>query len=144
MHDLKSLREDPAAFDAALARRGLDPLADQILESDAKRRAMQTRLDELRNRRKTASKEIGKAKGSGDNVAAEALMAEVAGLKDEIPALEAEEKVLGAQVESWLTGLPNRLDADVPPGKDEDDNIELRQVGTPKSFDFAAKRHFEL
>ncbi len=129
MHDLKSLRDDPGAYDANWARRGLTPRTPALLALDEKRRATQTRLQELQSRRNEASKEIGKIKAAkGD---ATALMAEVAGLKDEMTALEAQESETAAALEDALSTLPNLLDEDTPDGPDETHNVEVRRVGEP-------------
>ncbi|HRC26127.1 MAG TPA: serine--tRNA ligase [Alphaproteobacteria bacterium] len=129
MHDLKALRDDPGAYDANWARRGLTPRTPALLALDEKRRATQTRLQELQSRRNEASKEIGRIKAAkGD---AGALMAEVAGLKDEMTALEAQESETAAALEDALSSLPNLLDDDTPDGPDETHNVEVRRVGDP-------------
>jgi seryl-tRNA synthetase len=142
MYDLKWIREHPEAFDGALARRGLAAMSAAVLELDQRRRAAQTALQELQGRRNEASKAIGIAKGKGEG--AEALIAEVAGLKTEMAETEADEKALAAELEEILTGLPNAPLADVPEGADEAANICLRTHGEPPRFNFAARQHFEL
>lgn len=142
MHDLKAIRDDAAAFDAGLAARGLDPQAATILAVDEKRRAVQTDMQEMLSRRNTASKEIGAAKGRGEDAAD--LMAEVTGLKGRIAELEEQEKVLAAELTGYLESLPNLPMADVPAGKDEDDNVEVRTWGEPKQLGFEASEHFDL
>jgi seryl-tRNA synthetase len=144
MHDLKTIRENPDAFDAALARRGAPPVAAQIVALDERRRAIQTALQEGQARRNEASKAIGAAKGKGDDATANALMAEVAGLKDAMPQMEQQEKTLGDALDALLAGLPNLPFDDVPDGSDETDNVELSRWGTPRVFDFAAKEHSDL
>jgi seryl-tRNA synthetase len=148
MLDLKWIRENPADFDAGLARRGLPPLSGDVLALDEERRAHTTALQDMQARRNAASKEIGKAKGKGgDPAKAEALMAEVAELKGKIAEGEAKERDLDERVKTLLSGIPNMLQADVPDGKDESENIELRRWGAPRDFaadGFAPKQHFEI
>ncbi|RAU22637.1 serine--tRNA ligase [Paramagnetospirillum kuznetsovii] len=139
MHDLKSIRDNPDGFDAGLSRRGLEPRAAQILDLDARRRAAQTAFQEMQARRNDASKQIGALKKSGGD--ASALMDEVAGLKERIPAVEEEDKALGVEIEAILASIPNLPAEDVPEGPDESANVELRVWGTPKSFDFPALDH---
>jgi seryl-tRNA synthetase len=144
MHDLRSIRENPAAFDAGLALRGLDPVAPAIVELDERRRAVSTRMQEALGRRNEASKAIGKAMGSGDTATAEALKAEVAELKNALPALEEEDKALGAQLDALLAALPNIPDSDVPQGADEADNLEVKRWGEPALPAFPAVEHADL
>ncbi|MDX2264456.1 MAG: serine--tRNA ligase [Hyphomicrobiales bacterium] len=145
MHDLKWIRENPAAFDAGLARRGLEAQSAAILALDEERRAVITRLQEAQARRNAASKEIGKAKGKGgDPALAEKLMAEVASLKEALAAGEARERELDEQLRQALAIIPNLPAPDVPDGVDEKGNVEVRRVGEPRPFDFAPKQHFEI
>ena len=148
MLDLKWIRENPSDFDAGLARRGLPPLSGEVLSLDEQRRANTTVLQDMQARRNAASKEIGKAKGKGgDPAKAEALMAEVAGLKEEIAAGEAKEREFDERIKTLLAGIPNMLQADVPDGKDESENVELRRWGAPRDFKkdgFEPKQHFEI
>jgi seryl-tRNA synthetase len=142
MHDLRFIREQPDAFDTGLARRGLAPMAAQVLDLDAKRRAAQTAMQEMQQRRNEASKEIGAAKKSGGN--ADALVAEVQSLKERMTATEEAERGLAVALKAILETLPNLPAADVPDGKDETQNREERKVGTPRDFNFAPKQHFEI
>ena len=148
MLDLKWIRENPKDFDAGLARRGLPPMSAEVLKLDEERRAHTKSLQDMQARRNAASKEIGKAKGKGgDPAKAEALMAEVAGLKDKIAAGEQRERELDEQMKTLLSGIPNMLAPDVPDGKDETENVELRRWGTPRDFKkegFEPKQHFEI
>jgi len=144
MHDLKWIRENPDAFDAGLKRRSAEPLSARILEMDAERRAVQTSLQEHQTRRNEASKLIGKAKGSGDDDTAQALMAEVALLKEQLKADEDREREIGQALDDLLAGIPNLPADDVPDGDDEDANIEVRKVGEPPRFNFEAKQHFDI
>lgn len=144
MFDLKWIRENPEALDRSLQRRGDSPVSGRVLELDTARRSAQTRLQEMQERRNAASKQIGAAMKGGRADEAEALKAEVSGLKDEMEAVEAEERTASTALNELLSTLPNVLDDDVPDGADEDDNFELRKVGTPPVFEFEAKPHYEL
>ena len=144
MHDLRAIRENPEAFDAGLARRGADAASARILELDEKRRALTTRAQEAQARRNEASKAIGAAMGKGDTATAEALKAEVAQLKDTLPALEDEARVLGAELDAVLAALPNIPADDVPEGADESGNVEVSRWGAPVGFDFEPKEHADL
>ena len=142
MHDIRWIRDDPGAFDAAMARRGVEPMAARVIETDAKRREAQTTAQELQTRRNELSKQIGKAKSKGED--AQDLMDEVAAGKDAQAAAEAAAKEAGDRVDELLSGIPNALDADVPDGADEDDNTERRTWGDPRDFDFEPKEHDDL
>lgn len=141
MHDIRFIRENPAAFDAGLAKRGLEPQAEAIAALDEKRRALITELQTGQARRNEASKAIGAAKAQKDEAAAASLMAEVAALKERLPALEAEEKALGEELDGRLAAIPNLPLADVPEGADEEDNALVHQRGTPPAFAFEAREH---
>ncbi|MBN8486013.1 MAG: serine--tRNA ligase [Sphingomonadales bacterium] len=144
MHDIKFIRENPAAFDAGLARRGVEPLSAAILSLDAERRAVATRMQEAQSRRNDASKLIGAAMGRGDKDEAERLKAEVATLKDTLPALEAEERELTQRLNDELARHPNLPHDSVPDGEDETQNVEVLRWGTPRQFNFAPKEHADL
>ena len=144
MHDIRLIRDDPEAFDAALARRGAAACASEILSLDAERRAVATRTQEAQNRRNEASKAIGKAMGQGDAATAEALKAEVAALKAGLPQLEAQDRELSARMQDMLAAIPNLALDEVPDGADENDNIEVLRWGTPRAFDFTPKEHADL
>ncbi|GFM29999.1 serine--tRNA ligase [Novosphingobium sp. PY1] len=144
MHDIRLIRDNPAAFDAGLARRGVEPASAQILALDEQRRAVATRMQEGQNRRNEASKAIGKAMGQGDKETAEALKAEVAQLKESLPALEAQEKELSARLQDELARLPNIPVDEVPDGEDETQNVEVAKWGTPREFAFTPKEHADL
>ncbi|KLE32380.1 serine--tRNA ligase [Aurantiacibacter luteus] len=144
MHDLRSIRENPAAFDAALARRGLDPVAERIVALDEERRALTTQVQAAQSRRNEASKAIGQAMGQGDKERAEALKAEVAELKSTMPALEERERALGEELDGLLATVPNLPAADVPEGADETDNVEVLTWGEKRTFDFTPKEHADL
>ncbi len=142
MHDIRLVRADPAAFDAAMARRGLGPLSGQVLALDSTRRAAQAALQERQSRRNALAKEIGQGKRSGADTSA--LEAEATALRDDMAALEAEAKAADDAQLRLLEALPNILDAAVPDGRDEADNVVLKQHGEPASLGFPAKQHFEL
>lgn len=144
MHDIKLIREDPAAFDAALARRGLGAQADSLLTVDAERRERIASAEAALSERNAASKQVGKAKAAGDTAEFDRLRALVAAKKDEISALEAEAKACDEALRTALMALPNLPADDTPDGADENDNVELRRWGTPRAFDFAPKQHYEL
>jgi seryl-tRNA synthetase len=141
MHDIKFIRDNPAAFDAGLARRGLPPQSERILATDTARRKAQTAAQELQAKRNTLSQQVGTVKKSGGD--ATALMAEVAGLKDQMAAAETEGQGQEEALTAMLATIPNLPAADVPDGKDEHDNKELKRVGEPPRQN-SAKQHFEL
>lgn len=144
MHDLRSIRENPEAFDAALARRGLDPVSARLLAMDEERRALTTQVQELQGRRNEASKAIGQAMGQGDSARAEALKAEVAAIKTQMPELEEREHTLGEELTGALAIIPNLPAADVPEGADESGNVEVSQWGERRQFAFTPKEHADL
>ena len=142
MHDINAIRKDPAAFDKNWGRRGLAAQTPSILALDEKRRAAQTEMQGLQQKRNEASKEIGALKAKGGD--ADALMAEVAGMKDRMTALEAEEGQIGEELTGLLSSLPNLLDDEVPTGKDENDNKEVRRVGEPEKLSTEAPDHVAI
>ncbi|MGF1659582.1 MAG: serine--tRNA ligase [Rubrimonas sp.] len=144
MHDIRLLRDDPDAFDAALARRGLPPAAQALLARDAARRAKIAAAEAALAERNAASKQVGAAKAKGDDAEFERLRALVAAKKDEIARLEAEAKAEDDALTAELMALPNAPLPDTPDGPDETANVELRRHGAPRAFDFAPKEHFEL
>ncbi|MDJ0639449.1 MAG: serine--tRNA ligase [Paracoccaceae bacterium] len=144
MHDIRAIRENPAAFDAAMARRGLSSLSSEILAIDEARRARITAAEAAQAERNTASKQVGAAKAAGNDAEFERLRALVADKKDEIARLEEEAKAEDARLRDLLMGLPNAPYDDVPDGEDEDDNVEIHRWGEPKTFSFEPKEHFEI
>ncbi len=142
MFDIKAIRENPKAFDAAWSRRGLRPLAANLIALDEDLRAKQTELQDCQSRRNDASKTIGIFKSKGQN--ASEIIHEVGELKARMGVLEDEVKVLGAELNSKLAQIENIPDADVPNGKGDEDNVVVRQWGELPSFDFAPKQHFDL
>lgn len=144
MHDIRLIRENPEGFDTALARRGVAPQSAAILALDTARRDVATRMQEAQARRNEASKAIGAAMGKGDKDTAEALKAEVAELKNTLPALEEDERRLTAELNAALAAHPNLPAEDVPEGEDEAGNVEVSRWGTPRSFDFQPREHADL
>ena len=141
MHDIKSVRTDPAGFDAAMARRGVVSAASPLLSADARLRAIQTELQAALAQRNDASRAIGVAKAKRDNAGADALMAEVAALKENIPGLEADERAAQAALTDAAAAIPNLPAADVPDGADETGNIVIKTIGGKPDFDFAPLEH---
>ena len=144
MHDIRSIRDNPQAFDAALKRRGLEPVSASLLAIDEKRRAAIVAAEQALARRNAASKEIGEAKKNKDNARADALMAEVGGLKTKLPELEAAAKQLEDELKKELAGIPNLPLDEVPNGADEHGNVQHHQFGAPRSYTFKPKEHVEL
>ena len=144
MHDIAYIRANPQAFDAALARRGADPVADRIIALDAKKREASTKVQQAQSRRNDASKAIGQAMGQGDKDKAEALKAEVAEIKASMPQWEDAASAAGSELDDLLATLPNLPAEDVPDGKDEADNVEVHQWGKKRAFDFEPKEHADL
>lgn len=144
MHDIKLIRDNPAGFDAALARRGLAPLGAALVEEDASWRTVSTALQEGLARRNEASKAIGQAMAKGDTATAETLKAEVAALKARLPELDAEERTLAEALQARLAAIPNLPAADVPDGADETANVEEHRWGTPRTFEFTPQDHADF
>jgi seryl-tRNA synthetase len=144
MHDIKGIRDNPEAFDRALARRGLPGEAKRLIEIDERRRAAIGKAEAAQARRNAASKEIGAAKKSNEEDAAQKLLAEVAALKAVIPELEAEEKRLSAELDDALARIPNRPLDEVPDGADAGGNVEHHHFGAKRDYGFAPKQHFDL
>jgi seryl-tRNA synthetase len=146
MHDIRAIRENPEAFDEGLRRRGLSPRAESLIVLDEKRRAAILALQTAQERRNAVSKQIGVAMARKDTVAADDFRAEVAGLKATMPELEAAERDAGAALDVELAAIPNLPLDDTPDGKDENDNVEVRQHGNLPTFPdgFKPKEHFEI
>lgn len=144
MHDIRAIRDNPQAFDAALARRGVEAPSPAILELDGERRERILAAETAQAEQNRASKEVGAAKARGDEAEFERLRALVAAKKAEVAALQTEAGELDARLTGMLSGLPNLPLEDVPDGADEADNVELRRWGTPRAFDFAPREHFEI
>jgi seryl-tRNA synthetase len=144
MHDIRAIRDDPAAFDAALGRRGHPPVSSELVALDEARRAAIGGAEAALAERNAASREIGRARASGDEAEFARLRALVAGKKDETARLEAEAKAAEEALDARLLELPNLPDADVPDGADEADNVELRRWGAPRDFAFAPREHYQI
>ena len=144
MFDIKAIRDDAQAFDAGLAKRGLEPQSARLIETDERRRAIITSLQELQQRRNDASKRIGQAKAKKDEALAQSLMDEVASIKNAIQEGEEKERAVNAELEAALASIPNIPQDDVPVGPDESANVVRHTHGAQRAMNFAAKEHFEL
>ena len=144
MHDIKAIRDNPAAFDAGLARRGLAPLSASLLALDEQKRETMQKLQDAQSRRNALSKEIGMAMGKKDVALADKLKAEVAGLKDAIMQGEEQERVQTKALNDALAVIPNIPLAAVPDGKSEHDNVEVRQWGEKPLKNFEPQQHFDI
>lgn len=142
MFDIKWIRENPDTFDSGMARRGVSAQAASLIALDAKRRDAQTRAQELQTERNALSKQIGALKSKGED--ASEVMAKVANSKDAQAAAETEAVEASVALNEALAVLPNLPLDDVPAGKDEDDNVEVRRVGTPASYDFQVRDHVDI
>ncbi len=139
MHDIRTIRDNPEAFDAAVGRRGLAPLSTELLAIDRRRRAAITESEQAQARRRVLSKQIGAVRAKGEPT--DALMAEVNSLDEVQKAAEAAATAAGKELDDVLAGIPNLPAADVPDGKDEHDNKEIRRIGSPRNFAFDPKDH---
>jgi seryl-tRNA synthetase len=144
MHDIKSIREQPQEFDQALARRGLPAQSQRLIKLDEQRRLAIQRAQAALTRRNVISKEIGAAKRSNEEAAAQALLAEMARMKTELPKLENEEKERSLELDAALAELPNLPLEEIPDGKDATDNVERHRFGAKRQHQFAPKQHFDL
>ncbi|RMC30305.1 serine--tRNA ligase [Paracoccus alkanivorans] len=144
MHDIRSIRENPQAFDAALVRRGLETMSASILSLDAERRARIAEAETAQAEQNRASKEAGAAKGRGDEAEFERLRELVAEKKADVARMQTEAADLDARLREILMGIPNLPLDSVPDGQDEEHNVELHRWGTPRDFDFAPVEHFEI
>jgi seryl-tRNA synthetase len=143
--DIKVIRDNPAAFDAGLKKRGLAPAAGELIAIDEARRKVVTRLQEAQARRNAASKDIGRAKAAKDEATAARLVAEVAALKDELQAGELQQDDFDQQLKAALSVIPNIPCDDVPVGVDAKDNVLMRRVGDPPRLSTNRPRqHFEI
>ena len=144
MHDIRAIRENPAAFDAALARRGLSPMSPDLLALDEARRALIHAAETAQAAQNAASKEVGAAKAAGNTEEFERLRALVAEKKAEVAQMNAAAGDKDAELRDALLRIPNLPHADAPEGRDEADNVEIRRWGSPREFDFDPKEHFEI
>jgi seryl-tRNA synthetase len=142
MLDIQLLRNDPAAVAARLKTRGYELDVARFESTEARRKSVQTRTQELQARRNAVSKAIGAAKGRGED--ATAMMSEVSGLADELKALETELDAIQSELREWLLAMPNLPHPSVPVGASDAQNMELRRVGTPTAFAFAARDHVDV
>ncbi|MCA7119917.1 MAG: serine--tRNA ligase [Acidibrevibacterium sp.] len=142
MHDIRAIRDDPAAFDAAMRRRGLAAVSSRLLESDNLRRTAQSLAQDLQTRRNEISRRIGEGKRRGEETST--LEREAVALQSDRETHEEEAKHQEREVKALLETLPNILDDDVPDGADERSNVVLKEVGAPRDFGFAPRQHFEL
>ncbi|MBM1222383.1 serine--tRNA ligase [Ponticoccus sp. SC2-23] len=144
MHDIKFIRDNPTAFDEGMARRGLSAMSSSILALDEARRGLIHAAETAQAEANKAAKEIGAAKAAGDEATFERLRAEVAEKKSAIARLQDEAKEKDAELHTLLLGIPNIPYDDVPEGADEDDNVEIRRVGSPRNFAFQPVEHYEI
>ncbi|MEP4194146.1 MAG: serine--tRNA ligase [Aliishimia sp.] len=144
MHDIKAIRENPAAFDAALSRQGHETASSSLMELDEARRAKILAAETAQADQNKASKSVGAAKASGDEAEFERLRALVAEKKADVATLQSEAKALDDELRDALMRIPNIAFDDVPQGADETENVETGRWGTPRNFDFKPKEHFEI
>ncbi len=144
MHDIKAIRDNPDAFDKGLARRGLPAVAAGLLKLDAAKRDHMQKLQDAQARRNAASKEVAEAMKAGDKARAEAVKAEVAGIKDFIASGEEAERRLNQELNDALAVIPNIPLDEVPDGTDEHGNVEVRRWGAPPQFGFEPRQHFDI
>ncbi len=144
MHDIRAIRDNPQAFDAALARRGEAALSAEVLKLDEARRAKIAAAETAQAEQNRASKQVGAAKASGDEAEFERLRALVSEKKAEVAEMQAEAKVLDAELTDLLARIPNSPAEDVPEGRDESENVEVNRWGEPPTFDFEPKEHYEI
>ena len=144
MHDIKTIRDNPQAFDAGLKRRGLEPVSASLLAIDERRRTAILKSEQMQARRNAASKEIGEAKKAKDDARASALMAEVAELKTTMPELEAAAKAADEELARQLAAIPNLPLDDVPEGVDEHGNVQRHVFGEIRNYAFTPKPHDDI
>ncbi len=144
MHDIRAIRDNPAAFDAALARRGLPAASPEILHLDAARRTKILNSETAQADQNRASRDAGAAKARGDEAAFQSLRAEVTAAKAEIAALDAAAKADDAALRHLLLSLPNLPLPEVPDGPDETANVEIKRHVTPRQFNFPPLEHFQI
>src|SRR6201746_1364157 len=144
MHDIKTIRDNPQAFDAALKRRGLEPMSASLLDIDEKRRAAILASEQAQAQRNSASKEIGDAKKAKDEARAAKLRAEVAELKTTMPQLETAAKAADEELLGVLAAIPTLPLDDVPEGVDERGNVQRHVFGKIRNYAFNPKPHDDL
>jgi seryl-tRNA synthetase len=143
MHDIRSIRDNPAAFDQGLRNRGMEPLSERLIALDDARKSAVSALQAAMERRNALSKEIGQAKAKKDEARAQELMAEVARLKEAMPELEEAERAADRALFEALAAIPNIPKEEVPVGADEHGNVERHRFGTPRTLN-SARQHFEI
>jgi len=143
MHDIRAIRENPAAFDAAMARRGVMDASAALLQIDGDRRAAILAAETAQADQNKASKEVGAAKAKGDEAEFERLRALVAEKKAEVAAMQARAKELDDHLTDALMRIPNLPHDSIPDGADEHDNVEIHRWGTPRQIE-GAKEHYDL
>ncbi|MFN3661726.1 serine--tRNA ligase [Yoonia sp.] len=144
MHDIRLIRDNPSAFDAALSRRHLDPVASKVLALDEARRKLILAAETAQAEANRASKDVGAAKARGDDAEFTRLRGIVAESKAQIAAMNDEAKAQDVALHDLLATLPNLPDPSIPDGKDEADNVEIRRQGSPRNFDFTPVEHYEI
>jgi seryl-tRNA synthetase len=144
MHDIKAIRDNPQAFDAGLARRGVAALSPSLLDLDQQKRAVQNTLQDMLSRRNALSKDVGEAMKKGEKDRAESIKAEVASLKDALAQNEDDERKLTSKLNDALAAIPNIPLDEVPDGVDEHGNIEVRRWGNPPGHNFEPRQHFDV
>ena len=144
MHDIRTIRDNPGAFDAALSRRGMSPVSSDILAIDEARRAKILAAETAQAEANKAAKEVGAAKARGDEDEFQRLRTLMADKKAEIAALNDEAKAEDGKLTDLLMGIPNLPYDDVPDGDDEDDNVEIHRWGAPRNFDFDPVEHYDI
>ena len=144
MHDIRAIRDNPQAFDAALARRGLPEASPFVLAVDDSRRAAIRSSELAQAELNGLSKKAGAAKAAGDQPGFDAIREDIAGRKAQIAELSARARDEDARLRDYLMGIPNLPLEDVPTGSDEQDNVEIRRWGTPRRFDFDPLEHFDI
>jgi seryl-tRNA synthetase len=140
MLDIRLIREEPERVRAALERRGGEYSIDEVLSLDARRRKLQTDLDNMRAEQKEVSKQVGKAaKEERDSI-----LARAKAMSEEVKALEGEESAVAAELHELMLRIPNLPHESAPDGASDDDNVELRRWGLPPAFDFDVRDHLEI
>lgn len=144
MHDIRAIRENPQAFDAAMARRGIQNASNKVLRFDQERRTAITKAERQKAELNSLGKRAGEAKQNGNKALFQQLRAEIAHRKSEVQRLDSVAKSKDLQIHEHLLTLPNLPADDVPDGADEHDNVEIRRWGEPRKFDFQPLEHFEI
>ena len=144
MHDIRTIRDNPAAFDAALSRRGMAPVSSNILALDEARRASILAAETAQADANKAAKDVGAAKARGDDAEFERLRALVAEKKAEIAALNDAAKAQDVALNDMLLAVPNLPEPSIPDGADENDNVEINRQGSPRNFAFTPVEHYDI